>query len=79
MRDPGERRLIEVLDRVELSGASDLAALVPAPAEEFTTRELATAMGVALPLAQKAAACLRDLGVFEPAGKRGRAPLYRSV
>ena len=49
------------------------------PADSFTTRELASAMGVALPLAQKAAACLRDLGVFEPAGKRGRAPLYRSV
>jgi hypothetical protein len=79
MRDPGERRLIEVLDRVELRGASDLAALVPPLDGEFTTRELASAMGVALPLAQKAAACLRALEVFEPAGKRGRAPLYRSV
>src|SRR4051812_35641277 len=79
LRDPGERRLIEVLDRVELRDPSDLAALVPAPAGEFTTRELAAAMGVGVPLAQKAAACLRALGVFEPAGKRGRAPLYRSV
>jgi hypothetical protein len=78
-RDPGERRLIEVLDRVELSRASDLAALIPVPAGEFTTRELAEAMGEPLALAQKAAACLRALEVFEPAGKRGRAPLYRSV
>jgi hypothetical protein len=78
-RDPGERRLIEVLDRVELCGPSDLAALVPAPPDSFTTRELADAMGVSVPLAQKAAACLRALEVFEPAGKRGRAPLYRSV
>ena len=31
-RDPGERRLIEVLDRVELCGPADLGALVPAPA-----------------------------------------------
>jgi hypothetical protein len=79
LRDPGERRLIEVLDRVELSAPPDLAALVPAPSGEFTTRELAGAMGVGVPLAQKAAACLRALELFEPAGKRGRAPLYRSV
>jgi hypothetical protein len=78
-RDPGERRLIEVLDRVELTCGADLAALVAAPPGDFTTRELAGAMGVSVPLAQKAAACLRALEVFEPAGKRGRAPLYRSV
>jgi len=76
-RDPGERRLVEVLSRVELSGASDLAALVALPGGEFTTRELASAMGVPLGLAQKAAHCLRALCVLEPAGRRGRAPLHR--
>lgn len=78
-RDPGERRLIEVLDRVELADAADLAGLLPELDGDFTTRELADAMGVGLPLAQKAAACLRALEVFEPVGKRGRAPLYRRV
>jgi hypothetical protein len=77
LRDPGERRLLEVLARVELRCAADLGALVPAPDGEFTTRELAAAMGAPLALAQKAAACLRALDVFEVAGKRGRAPLYR--
>jgi hypothetical protein len=77
LRDPGERRLIEVLERIELQGASDAAALVPRLEEPFTTKELAKAMRVPLPLAQKAAACLRALEVFEPAGNRGRAPLYR--
>jgi hypothetical protein len=77
MRDPGERRLIEVLDRVELSEPGDLAALLPALEGEFTTRELAAAMREPLPLAQKAAACLRALELFEPAGMRGRAPLHR--
>ncbi len=77
LRDPGERRLIEVLERVELSSGADAAALLPALEGEFTTRELATAMRAPLPLAQKAAACLRALEVFEPAGMRGRAPLYR--
>jgi hypothetical protein len=77
LRDPGERRLIEVLSRIELAAPRDLAALLPALEGEFTTRELAAAMGEPLPLAQKAAACLRALELFEPAGVRGRAPLYR--
>jgi hypothetical protein len=77
LRDPGERRLVEVLDRVELAGAEDAAALLPALDGEFTTRELAKAMRAPLPLAQKAAACLRALEVYEPAGMRGRAPLHR--
>jgi len=77
MRDPGQRRLVEVLERIELRGPSDLARVVPLPPGEFTTRELAAAMGAPLPLAQKAAHCLRALSVLEPAGMRGRAPLHR--
>ena len=76
LRDPGERRLIEVLSRIELACAADAAALIPAFDAPFTTRELAKAMRVPLPLAQKAAACLRALEVLEPAGMRGRAPLH---
>jgi hypothetical protein len=76
-RDPGERRLVEILDRAVLARPRDLAALLPALDGEFTTRELAAAMGEPLPLAQKAAACLRALELFEPAGMRGRAPLHR--
>jgi hypothetical protein len=76
-RDPGERRLVEVLERVSLGSPADLAALIALPDAVFTTRELAAAMGAPLPLAQKAAHCLRALGVFEPAGMRGRAPLHR--
>ena len=76
MRDPGERRLLEVLERIELSGPADVAALMPAARRPFTTRQLAKAMRVPLPFAQKAAACFRALEVFEPAGMRGRAPLH---
>ena len=76
LRDPGERRLTEVLERIELSGAADAAALIPSFDAPFTTRELAKAMRVPLPLAQKTAACLRALEVLEPAGMRGRAPLH---
>jgi hypothetical protein len=79
LRDPGERRLTEVLQRIELSSAADAAALIPVFDEPFTTRELAQAMRVPLPLAQKAAHCLRALEVLEPAGMRGRAPLHKGV
>jgi hypothetical protein len=75
-RDPGERRLVEVLDRVELSGPEDLRALLPELPPAFTTRELAALMDVPLPLAQRAAACLRAVGLVESCGARGRAPLY---
>ncbi len=76
LRDPGERRLREVIERVELTGPQDLATLLPAIESPFTTKELAKAMRVPLPLAQKAAACCRALEVFTDAGKRGRAPLH---
>jgi hypothetical protein len=79
LRDPGERRLTEILQRIELKTATDAAALIPAFDEPFTTKELAKAMRVPLPLAQKAAHCLRALDVLEPAGMRGRAPLHSSA
>jgi hypothetical protein len=76
LRDPGERRLTQVLERIELASPRDAAALIPSIDEPFTTKELAKAMRVPLPLAQKAAHCLRALEVLEPAGMRGRAPLH---
>ncbi len=79
LRDPGQRRLIDVLERIELAGPADVAALLPELDEPFTTRDLAKAMRVPLPLAQKAAACLRALDLLESAGRRNRAPLYVRV
>lgn len=75
-RDPGERRLREVLHRVELRSPRDAAALIPALEGPFTTRELSEAMGVPIPLARKAAHCLRALDVLQPAGARSGAPLH---
>jgi hypothetical protein len=76
--DPGERRLVEVLGRHELTGPADLVGLLPAlPCEPFTTRQLATAAQCRLLLAQRIVYCLRAIGVLEPAGRSGRAPLYR--
>lgn len=79
-RDPGQRRLIEVVEQVELRTPADLlAALPPLPGEPFTTRELARALGCPTLLAQRTAYCLRLMELVEPAGKRGRAPLHRLV
>jgi hypothetical protein len=78
-RDPGERRLVDVLDRVPMSNASDAARYLPSELahEPFTTRELAAALGCRMLLAQRIAYCLRALEVLEDAGRRARAPLHR--
>lgn len=79
-RDPGERRLVEVLDRVVLRTAGDVLALLPAlPLEPFTTREFAASVRCSTLLAQRTLYCLRTIGIVEPAGKRGRAPLHALV
>jgi hypothetical protein len=77
-RDPGERRLVDVLDRVELRSPRDvLHALPKLPREPFTTRELASLLACGTLLAQRTAYCLRMIDLIEPAGKRGRTPLHR--
>jgi hypothetical protein len=79
-RDPGERRLVDVLDRVELRGPQDVLDALPAlPAEPFSTRELASLLGCSTQLAQRTAYCLRTIKLIEPAGRRGPAPLHRTT
>jgi hypothetical protein len=80
-RDPGQRRLTGVLERIELAGPEDAADLLPEAlrATPFTTRELGAALGCRVVLAQRVAYCLRALDVLADAGKRGHAPLHRLV
>lgn len=76
-RDPGERRLVEVVDRVTLRTTADILDALPAlPPEPFTTRELAALLRCGTQLAQRTIYCLRTIGLVEPAGKRGHAPLH---
>lgn len=76
-RDPGERRLVGLLDRVILRTREDILAALPAlPLEPFSTRELAAVLRCSTLLAQRTLYCLRTIGIVEPAGKRGRAPLH---
>ncbi len=80
-RDPGERRLVAILDRGVLVGPADAAPLLPAALGDgpFTTRELSAALGCRTVLAQRVAYCLRALEVLGDAGKRGNAPLHRRL
>ncbi len=79
-RDPGERRLVEVLDRVEIRGPREILKVLPSlPQEPFSTRELAQLLGCSILLAQRTAYCLRTIKLIEPAGKRGRTPLHRAA
>ena len=76
-RDPGERRLVDVLDRVAMRTPGDILAALPAlPLEPFSTSELAVLLRCNTMLAQRTLYCLRTIGIVEPAGRRGRTPLY---
>ena len=76
-RDPGQRQLVEMLDRVTLRTPQDILAALPAlPVEPFSTRELAARLRCSTQLAQRTLYCLRSIGIVEPAGKRGRTPLH---
>jgi len=76
-RDPGERRLVAVIDRIELRTPADVLAALPAlPPEPFSTRELAVCLSCGTVLAQRTLYCLRAIGLVERAGRRGHAPLH---
>jgi hypothetical protein len=78
-RDPGQRRLREVLDMIELTQPPDLLNTLPKPLPDapFTAKELASSQRCRLVLAQRIVYCLRANALLEPTGNRGRAPLYR--
>ncbi|MBN1887198.1 MAG: hypothetical protein JW850_04390 [Thermoflexales bacterium] len=72
-----ERRLLEVVGQQRFETVADMAALLPAGLlEPFTVTDLGRALGLSRRLAGKMAYCLREMGVLERRGKRGRAVLY---
>ena len=72
-----ERRLLGVVTQHVFENPADLSALLPAELpDEFTTLDLAQALGGPRGLAQKMAYCLREMGEIIQVGKRGRAFLY---
>ena len=72
-----DRRLLEVVETVSFAAPTDFAALLPADLPgEFDSRDLATGLKQPRPLAQKMLYCLREMGVIQITGKRGKTLLY---
>jgi hypothetical protein len=72
-----DRRLLEIVDRVELASPADFVVFIPPDLDQpFTVRDLARSLNLPDYLAGKAAYCLRIMGLLELTGKRGRAILY---
>ena len=68
-----DRVLVELVEAREL----DVATVLPATlADPFTTADVAGALAIGRPLAQRVVYTLRGAGLVEQAGKRGRSPLY---
>jgi len=78
-RDPGERRLNDVIERVEVTTAEDALALIApdAVATPFTTRQFGERVGVPRVLATRIIYCLRALDLVIQDGREDRAPVYR--
>lgn len=72
-----DRRLLEVVDRVPLRSPEDFLAFLPPTLEQpFTSRQLGKSLSLPGYLAGKAAYCLRQMGLIEQTGRRGRSYLY---
>ncbi len=74
-----ERRLLDVVERRVFEGPGSWLALLPFQDEPFTSKDLAQAIGVRLDLAQKMTYSLRQAGLIQALGKRGRASLYEVI
>jgi len=72
-----ERRLVGVLDTVELSSPVNLLGLLPNEMPDpFTTADLADGLGRSRHLAQEVAYCLRVSGAVDTVGRDKRGILY---
>ena len=75
-----ERRLLGVVDRLEIDSPGSLDGLLPPETpERFTTADLASVLGRPRRLAQQMTYCLRRLGRIERVGKTGNAIIYARV
>ena len=73
-----DRRLVEVVERVVLETPSDFQVFLdPYGPPDFTARDLAKVRGIPAYMARKMVYCLREMGVIEITGRKGKAFLYR--
>jgi len=72
-----DRRMLNIHEQHLFQEPGDFVKLLPESLpEEFTTRILAKESKLRINLAQKMVYCLRNMGVLEQSGKKGRAKLY---
>jgi hypothetical protein len=75
-----ERQLLEVMETHTYHNPSELSALIPSGLPKyFTTNDIASTGSMPRWLAQKMAYCLRNMGVIEQVGKKGRSNLYALI
>jgi hypothetical protein len=73
-----DRRLLAVVEQVVFETPDAFRVLLPQNlTQPFTTADLAAARGCPRALAQKMTFCLRQMGILELVGKRGKAMIYR--
>jgi hypothetical protein len=72
-----DRRLLQVFNRVVLTGSEDFKALLPPNLPiSFTSRDLAETLSLPRALAQKMVYCMLAMEVIEVVGKQKKARLY---
>ena len=72
-----DRRLLDVVEQKVFATPRDYASLLPAGLpDSFTNHELSHALGRPRYLAERMSYCLRQIGVLEVSGKRGRSLLF---
>jgi len=72
-----DRRMLNLHERHLYQAPADFLKLLPESLPEvFTTRQLAKESKLRINLSQKMVYCLRNMGVLEQTGKKGRAKLY---
>lgn len=77
--DRHDHRLLQVIDSRLIESVQDIRAFLPDDlAFPFTNRELARALGNNYHRAQAMTYVMRQIGILEIAGKRGRSILYHS-
>jgi hypothetical protein len=75
--DRHDHRLLEVVDSKLIQNLDDLLAFLPPNLPTpFTNRDLASALGNNYPRAQSMTYVMRQVGVLEIAGRKGRSILY---
>ena len=75
-----DRKMLNLHERHLYQAPADFLKLLPESLPDvFTTRQLAKESKLRINLAQKMVYCLRNMGILEQTGKKGRAKLYTVI